>query len=279
MSTQLTRATPIATTAAPNIPMRRASRDFFMSRRARALFWARSPKTAAASANSNPILAKPVFREPGTFGFITQPSIFGRGIGGGRAIELDISGADFPAILQTAGRAFGKIIAVLPREQGNEWRPLPGLELGAPEVRVIPDRLRLSDGGVSVLELARTLDAFNDGLRAAQSTVDGKLIDIIIKGEADAVQTTQGIGGLPIVTADGRIIPAAALADIVLTAGPTEIRHRERFRTITLSVRPAQTIALESAIELIQERVVAPARNRRHAAGHQNCASPAPPTN
>ena len=235
----------------------RISRFFYVATRARTFLGAVAEDSRRVG-ELKPILAKPVFREPGTFGFITQPSIFGRGIGGGRAIELDISGADFPAILQTAGRAFGKIIAVLPREQGNEWRPLPGLELGAPEVRVIPDRLRLSDGGVSVLELARTLDAFNDGLRAAQSTVDGKLIDIIIKGEADAVQTTQGIGGLPIVTADGRIIPAAALADIVLTAGPTEIRHRERFRTITLSVRPAQTIALESAIELIQERVVAP---------------------
>ena len=42
-------------------------------------------------AELKPVLSRPVFREPGTFGFITQPSIFGRGIGGGRKIELDIS--------------------------------------------------------------------------------------------------------------------------------------------------------------------------------------------
>jgi HAE1 family hydrophobic/amphiphilic exporter-1 len=30
-----------------------------------------------------PILSRPIFAEPGTFGFMTQPSLFGRGVGGG----------------------------------------------------------------------------------------------------------------------------------------------------------------------------------------------------
>ena len=198
-----------------------------------------------------------MFREPGTFGFITQPSIFGRGIGGGRKIDLDIAGPDLDVVLQVANRAFGKIVDLFPREQGHEWRPRPGLELGAPEVRVIPHRLHLSDSGITARELARTIDAFNDGLRATQSTVDGKLIDIVLKGHSGSVDRTQGIGSLPIVTPDGRVIPASSVADILLTAGPTEIRHRERFRTITLEVRPNQTLPLESAIDSIREQVIA----------------------
>ena len=59
-------------------------------------------------AELKPILRKPVFREPGTFGFISQPSIFGRGIGGGRKIDLDISGNDLETVLQVSGRAFGR---------------------------------------------------------------------------------------------------------------------------------------------------------------------------
>ena len=202
-----------------------------------------------------PILRKPVFREPGTFGFITQPSVFGRGIGGGRKIDLDVSGPELDTILQVSNRAFGKIVGLFPREQGHEWRPQPGLELGAPEVRVVPDRVRLSDSGISTVELAQSIDAFNDGLRAAQSTVEGKLMDIMIKGAHD-VEQTQGIGTLPLVTPTGQIIPVDSVADVALTAGPTEIRHRERFRTITLEVRPNQSIALESAIELIQTEVI-----------------------
>ena len=245
-----------AADAPPNAPPKIA-RFFYVATRAQTFLGAVAVEPARV-AELKPVLSRPVFREPGTFGFITQPSIFGRGVGGGRKIELDVAGSNLESVLQVANRAFGKIVGLFPREQGHEWRPLPGLELGAPEVRVIPRRLRLSDSGVTALELARTIDAFNDGLRTTQSTVDGKLMDIVLKGHDRSVDRTQGIGNLPIVTADGRVIPASSVADIVLTAGPTEIRHRERFRTITLEVRPNQTLPLETAIDIIREQVIAP---------------------
>ena len=209
-------------------------------------------------AELKPVLQRSVFREPGTFGFITQPSIFGRGVGGGRKIELDISGPDFDRIFQTANRAFGKIAETFPRERGHEWKPVPGLELGAPEVRVIPDRLRLSDSGVTAIELARTIDTFNDGLRVTQSTIDGRLMDIVLKGDENSVYQTQGIGNLPVVTPSGQIVPVSSLSESVVTAGPTEIRHRESFRTITLEIRPSPALALESAIDLLREQVINP---------------------
>ncbi len=232
-------------------------RFFYVATRARTFLGAVAV-TPQRVAELKPILSGPVFSEPGTFGFITQPSIFGRGIGGGRKIDLDVSGPNLEQVLQTANRAFGRIVGLFPRAEGHEWRPQPGLELGAPEVRVIPHRMRLNDSGVTARELARTIDAFNDGLRATQSTVDGKLMDIVIRGFDGAVISTQGIGNLPIVTPHGRVIPASSVADIELTAGPTEIRHRERFRTITLEVRPSPTLALESAIDIIRQQVVAP---------------------
>ncbi|MYB34401.1 MAG: efflux RND transporter permease subunit [Gammaproteobacteria bacterium] len=207
-------------------------------------------------AELKPILSAPVFREPGTFGFISQPSIFGRGIGGGRKIDLDISGNELDTVLEVANRAFFKIIPLFPREQGHEWRPVPGLELGAPEVRVIPDRIRLNESGISAQDLALTVDTFNDGLRATQSTVDGKMTDILIKGGIQGVDNTQGIDNLPIVTSTGRVIPVSSVSDVVLTAGPTQIRHRERLRTVTLEVRPQAELPLESAIDTIRTEVI-----------------------
>jgi HAE1 family hydrophobic/amphiphilic exporter-1 len=43
-----------------------------------------------------------------------------------------------------------------------------------------------------------------------------------------------------------------------VTSGPTEIRHLERERTVTLEIRPANNMALESALELLQDQVIAP---------------------
>jgi HAE1 family hydrophobic/amphiphilic exporter-1 len=206
-----------------------------------------------------PVLSRPIFSEPGTFGFMTQPSLFGRGVGGGRAIELNISGQDLNEILTVAGRSAGIVSQILPRSEGHQFRPIPGLELGAPEVRLIPDRLRLADAGLDSSGLAATVDAFNDGLRVAQITVGSERVDLVLKGDptiGDAVRT-QDVGNYPVVTPGGQIVPVSALADVVLTAGPTEIRHRDRLRTVTLEIRPSDALPLEEAVDLLEREVVA----------------------
>jgi HAE1 family hydrophobic/amphiphilic exporter-1 len=232
-------------------------RFFFVATRATTFIGATSQEPQRAG-ELIPVLRDPVFREPGTFGFINQPSIFGRGIGSGRKIDFDISGPDLERVLAVAGRAVRKLATALPRSAGNQLRPNPGLELGAPEVRVIPDRVRLADNGITARELGNTLDAFNDGLRVAEVTAGSKRLDLTLRGPTHGVTTTQGIAQLPVVTPDGRIIPASSLASVIFTAGPTEIRHRERQRTVTLELRPAPGIALEEALDVLREQVMEP---------------------
>jgi HAE1 family hydrophobic/amphiphilic exporter-1 len=203
-----------------------------------------------------PIISKAAFREPGTFGFVNQRSLFGRGLGGARRIDLDISGPSLETILAVARRSIGYIEAAMPRSQGTQIRPRPGLELGAPEVRVVPNRTKLADNGVSVRELGETLDTFNNGLRVAQITIDGKLTDLTLKGPLDKVKETQGIGQLPVVTKSGTILPISSLADVIVTTGPTEIRHLNRVRTVTLEIRPPGNIPLETALDTLTAKVV-----------------------
>ncbi|MEL6586624.1 MAG: efflux RND transporter permease subunit, partial [Pseudomonadota bacterium] len=207
-----------------------------------------------------PILSRPIFAEPGTFGFMTQPSLFGRGVGGGRTIELNISGQDLNEILSVAGQAAGMVAGLLPRSEGHQFRPIPGLELGAPEVRLIPDRLRLTDAGLDTSALAGTVDAFNDGLRVAEITVGAERLDLVLKGDPNlrTGQRTQDVGRYPVVTPTGDIVPVSALSEVIVTAGPTEIRHRDRLRTVTLEVRPSDALPLEAAVELLETEVVAP---------------------
>ncbi len=242
------------------------NRFFFVATRATTFVGAAAEQPQRAG-ELVPVLREPVFTEPGTFGFINQPSIFGRGIGSGRKIDFDISGPELEVILEVAVRAVRKLATALPLDQGNQLRPNPGLELGAPEVRVIPDRLRLADNRISARELGDTVDTFNDGLRVAEVTSGSKRIDLTLMGPARHVSSTQGIGTLPVVTPDGRIIPTSSLARVLLTAGPTEIRHRERERTVTLEVRPAPGMALEAALDVLRDRVMEPLESEGLPAG------------
>lgn len=204
-----------------------------------------------------PLLQRPVFREPGMFGFFRNASIFGRGIGGSRSIDFDISGPDLLEISQVATRAAGLVEQALPRAEGNQMRPRPDLTLGAPEVRLLPDRSRLADAKVSATELAQTVDAYNDGLRVAEVTVGGRRTDLVLRGPTEEILETQGINFLPVVTGGGMILPANELAEIQVTTGPTEIRHTERVRTISLQVSPREDMPLEEAMELLQTEVIA----------------------
>jgi HAE1 family hydrophobic/amphiphilic exporter-1 len=228
---------------------------FFVATRGRTFIGASATDPSRAK-DLVPLIQNEMYKEPGTFGFVRQLSLFGRGIGGGRTIDFNISGPDLEQVIGVARNAAGMIFRLLPLSEGNQMRPNPGLELGAPEVRVYPDRVRLSEVGVTAAELGDTVDAFNDGLRVAEITVDGKRLDLILTGPESQVVETQGIESLPVVTRSGLILPVSSVADVVVTSGPTEIRHLERGRTITLEVAPAASLPLEEAMGILQNQVI-----------------------
>ena len=199
------------------------TKDFFFVSLPSMVFVGASAVEASRAGELVPMLREPVFREPGSYGFVQQSSLFDRGISGGRTIDLDISGPDLADILAIALRAAYLIEEVLPMNEGHQLLPDPGLELGAPEVRIVPDPVRLADNGLSTTDLGLTLDAFNDGLRISEVTVEGERLDLMLKGPERDDERTQGIANLPVVTASGVILPAQSVAEVVITSGPTEI--------------------------------------------------------
>jgi len=231
------------------------SRFFFVARNTLTIVGAAAVDPTRAG-ELIPIIQKTLRKEPGTFGRTFQPSLFGRGVGGGRVINFDISGPDLGRNLQVAQQAFFIINRFLPRSGGTQIRPRPGLTLGAPEVKVIPDRTRLDEVGVNARELASTIDAFNDGLRVAEVTVGGRRTDLMLTGPKRGIRTTQGIENIPVVTPSGKIVPVRSLARVEVTSGATEIRHTERNRTVTLEISPSKAIALEAAMDILREKVI-----------------------
>ena len=103
-------------------------------------------------------------------------------------------------------------------------------------MRITPDRVRLSDNGLTARELGDAIDAFNDGIRVAEVTADGKRIDLTLKGPEMERESTQSISSLPVVTSDGRIVPVGNLADVRETTGPSRnsadrsVAHYDRKR-------------------------------------------------
>ncbi|WP_193367124.1 efflux RND transporter permease subunit [Pelagibius marinus] len=205
-----------------------------------------------------PILKKAVSADPGTRGFVSQSSIFGRSIGGSRTIYLNVTGPDIEQIIAVAGRADELVEKAFADTRGLQVRIDPGLELGAPEIRVTPDLRRLAKAKLTARDLAISIDTMNDGTRVAEVNLGSRRIDVTLMGPEGLVTNTQGINALPIVTGTGLVLPADSLADIELTSGPTEILHVDRERAITVIVTPPKSMPLQDAIEVVREKVVAP---------------------
>ena len=235
---------------------------FWFVARSTSIFMGATATDPTRAKELEPIMRRAVFAEPGTFGFARQRSLFGRGFGGSEIVDLDITGPDLEDLLAIARQVVGILRVEMPHSEGNQIRPKPGLELGAPEVRIIPNLLRLADVGLTARDLGLSIDAFNDGLRIKEVTHGSKRIDLTLMGPSRQVQSTQGIGNLPVVTRTGQILPVSSLAKIEVTEGPTQIRHLERVRTVTIQIRPSSDIALEEAIEKVRQKVIVPMINQ-----------------
>ena len=205
-----------------------------------------------------PLMEKLAFQESGTLGFINQPSIFGRTGGGSRQIDVNFSGNNLNDILDVTKKAFFITNQVFPKKLGNtQIRPKPGLELGTPELRFIPDMEKLSENGITVREFANTMDAFNDGLWIDEIVAEGKNMDLRIIGKKnEEINVTQQIANIPIVSKSGITIPLSSVSKNEITSSAVSIRHINFKRTVTLEIRPPSQIPLEVAINILNESVV-----------------------
>lgn len=201
-----------------------------------------------------PIIQGPVFGGvPGTFAIVQQSSLFQRG-GSGRAIDIEITGPDLGRLIGLGGRIFGQVSQVVP---GSQSRPIPSLDLGNPEVRILPDRIRAADLGLSTRDIGSAVNALMDGALVDGFQYQGEEIDLVLRGEDDWFRT-QDIGALPIYTPRGQLVPLSAVARVEVTTGPEQINHIERSRAITIQVIPPETIPLETALDNIQAQIVQP---------------------
>ena len=202
-----------------------------------------------------PIIQGPVLGGvPGTFAVVQQSSLFQRATGSGRSIDIDITGPDLDHLVGLGGRIFGQVRQVVP---GSQARPIPSLDLGNPEVRILPDRVRAADLGLSAREIGSAVNALMDGALVDGYQFQGEEIDLVLRGEEDWFRT-QDIANLPIYTPRGQLVPLSAVARVEVTTGPEQINHIERDRAITVRVIPPETVPLETALEALQTEIVQP---------------------
>ncbi|MGD8447707.1 MAG: efflux RND transporter permease subunit [Desulfobacterales bacterium] len=192
---------------------------------------------------------------PGMIAIVQQPSLFSRNIGEGRSIEIEIKGPDLVQLINLGKQIYGLTAQAL---AGAQIRPIPSLDLGNPEMRVIPNRDRLTRLGMTTADLGLIVDTIVDEAKASTYRLYGDEIDLMVKSKEGKLERTQDLAQFPVVAPSGEKVTLNSLAEVKIEEGPIQINHIDSQRAITIQVIPERMMALESAMAIVEQRVLAP---------------------
>ena len=196
---------------------------------------------------------------PGAFVTASQSSLFGRGLGGGRDIDIEIQGPELERLIGIGGDMMGLIKQNLP--DGTQARPNPGLDLSSSEVHVRPRRERAMALGISNRELGYVVNTLIDGAYASDYFLGGEKIDLVLLGTKSYNARKQDLEQQYIATRNStNPIRLGTVATIEYGSGPEEVVRRERERAITIEVSPPDELSLEESIARIESKVIQPLR-------------------
>jgi multidrug efflux pump len=182
---------------------------------------------------------------PGMTSFPINPPALARGQG--NPISLVVQGPNATDLARHAD------------EIVERSRSVPGvvnlqsdLIINKPQLEVVIDRNRASDLGVSVREIATTLQTLLGGVDVSRFKLGGETYDVIVRLERDQRSRPRDLYGLYVHGREGQLVPLASLVRARESVTPRGVPHFDRLRSATISASLAEGTPLGSALEQMQ---------------------------
>ncbi|MCA9135904.1 MAG: efflux RND transporter permease subunit, partial [Planctomycetales bacterium] len=136
---------------------------YFCSIRQRSLFMGFRATDENRASELIPLIRGTAEGLPGVRIMASQSSLFGRGLTGGRTIDIEISGPDLERMVVIAARVLEDVERLMPGAQASAE---PSLELSSPEIHLKPKLLAAAEMGFDTTDLGYVADALVDGAYA-----------------------------------------------------------------------------------------------------------------
>ncbi|HUT10620.1 MAG TPA: efflux RND transporter permease subunit, partial [Thermoguttaceae bacterium] len=208
------------------------------------------------------ILTRAMDRIPGSYGYASQRSIFGRNAGGSNSVEVEVVGTDMQRLKTSAANLQKKLMAAFSKFAVRS-DPMTFNESG-PERQIVIDQVRAKELNLNVQSVAVVARALVDGAIVGDFSFEGDNIDLVIIRDPDIDVTPNQLADVPLAVTEesGRkdILPLGELVHFVEADASQSIRRVEQRRAVTFTVNPPAEMALEEAQAAI-EQLVAEARH------------------
>ncbi len=166
----------------------------------------------------------------------------------GFPVEFSVRGGDWQQLIETSQGLMAELASSgLVVDLDTDY------QVGVPELRILPDRARAADLGVSIEEVATTLNALVGGVRVGKYSDSGRRFDVRLRLLAEQRSRPEDVARLKLRTAAGDLIPLSSLVATEEVPALQAITRRDRERAITVFANVAQEASQDQALARVEE--------------------------
>ncbi|MCU0287958.1 MAG: efflux RND transporter permease subunit [Acidobacteria bacterium] len=204
-------------------------------------------KRKLSQAELTNILRKELNAIPGVRAVIQDLSQRGFTAQRGFPVEFSVRGPDWDQLIKLSQEMMQRLQA-----SGTVVDLDTDYQLGMPELRVFPDRKRAADIGVTIDEVATTLNALVGGIRVGKYSSGGRRLDVRLKLLAEQRTRPEDLARLHVRSGSGELVPLSALVTYKEEPALQAIMRRDRERAITIFANVAPGHAQEEALKVVE---------------------------
>lgn len=188
---------------------------------------------------------------PDTRVFTEEGNLFGGFGGSARAVSIHLQGEDAAELYRVADAGRRLLEAKFPGANVQAFPPTDAAQL---ELRAVPDDRRIAEAGWDRAALGDIVRSLGDGAWLGEYFDGERRVPVILR--SDAGQTPEELAQTPVVAPDGKVVTIGEMVRLDTVLGPSQIRRLDHRRTVTLTMDPPATLALETALATIEREVL-----------------------
>ncbi len=165
----------------------------------------------------------------------------------GFPVEFSVRGPDWDVLVEKARRISEKLNA-----SGQVVDLDMDYRIGMPELRIIPNRARAADLGISVENVATALNATLGGLRIGKYSTEGRRIDVRLRLLAGQRTRPEDLSRLRLRSNAGDLIPLSSLVTTEEVPALQAITRRDRERAITIYANVAPGMSQADVLKYVE---------------------------
>ncbi len=165
----------------------------------------------------------------------------------GFPVEFSVRGSNWDELIVLSQRIMNDL-----RDSGIVMDLDSDYRIGQPELRITPDRAMAADIGVSIDEVATTLNALVGGVRVGKYSTGGRRVDVRLKLLAAQRTRPEDLARMKVRTRSNQLVPLSSLVTYEEQPALQAITRKDRERAISMYANVAPGHSQDEAVRYVE---------------------------